>query len=147
MLSAAPAFSAHYIERPIAIERRDFDGSNILDSGKAAPEGDGQDQPAHRRLQIKADKRYLARDRTRMRNQFVFARAMQSRERQKHDGVAKIASDPRLSQGLLGTAAQARDHDRLLALPFLGAAPRELQHRLVKASLANGDWGGVDPHG
>ena len=55
--------AAQHIERAVAVERRDLDGDDIVDRGKAPPELSAQDHAADRGLQIEADQRNLARHR------------------------------------------------------------------------------------
>ena len=48
---------ANHIEGLVTIERRDFDGDNLLNLSKASPEGMRQHAPAHRGLQVEAEER------------------------------------------------------------------------------------------
>src|SRR5262249_59049250 len=80
----------------------------------------------------------------RMRDQLVFARALERGERQEPGVIAKPARELRLLDRLRGAADKSRDHDFGRARPFLGAAHGELQHGLEQGGLADRDLGGVD---
>jgi hypothetical protein len=95
-------------------------------------------------LQVKADKGKLARDRLRVRNQLVFARALERGERKEPGVIAEAARNLRLLDRLRGAADEPRDHDHRLARPFLGAAHGELEHQLEQPRLADSELGGVD---
>ena len=71
--------AAQHIERAVAVERRDLDGDDVVDRGKAPPEIGAQDDAADRRLQIEADQRNFARHRLAMRDDLVLGRATSSR--------------------------------------------------------------------
>jgi hypothetical protein len=79
----------------------------------------------------------------RVRDQLVFARALERGERKESRVIAEGARDLRLLDRLRGAADQPRDHDRRRARPFGGAAHGELQHRLEQSGLADRELGGV----
>ena len=140
---AGRGYAAQHIQRAVAIERRDLDGDDVVDRREAPPERHRQHQAAHGGLQVEADERYLARDRLRVRDQLVLARALKRGEREEPRVVAEPARDLRLAQGLRGAAGEPRDHHRSCARPVGGGAHGELEHRLEQASLADGELGGV----
>ncbi len=85
--------AAHHVERAVAVERRDLDGDDVLDRREAAPERHRQHEAADRRLQIEADQRDFARDRLRVRDQLVLARALHGGEREQPGVIAEVARD------------------------------------------------------
>ena len=139
--------AAHHVERAIAIERRDLDGDHVLDGRKAAPERHRQDETADGGLQVEPDQRNFARDRLRMRDQFVLARALERGEREQPGVIAETARDLRFLDRLRRAAGEPGDHDRRLARPLGGAAHGELEHRREQPGLADGELGGVDADG
>ena len=91
--------AAQHVERPIAVERRDLDGDDIVDRGKAPPEIRAEDDAADRRLQIEADQRDLARDRLAMRDDLVFGGRFHRSEAEqaRHDNRCRVRFAPRRS--------------------------------------------------
>jgi len=79
-----------------------------------------------------------------VRDQLVFARALERGEREEPGVIAKPARDLRLLDRLRRAADEPCDHDRRRARPFLGAAHGKLQHRLQERGLADRKLGGVD---
>ena len=71
--------AAHDVEGAVAVERRDLDRDHVLDRREAAPERHRQHDAADGRLQVEADQRNLPRDRLRVRDQLVLARALHAR--------------------------------------------------------------------
>src|SRR5215831_1905585 len=136
--------AAHHVDGAVAVERRDLDGDHVLDRREATPERHRQHEAAHGGLQVEADEGKLARDRLRVRDQLVFARALEFGERKEPGVIAKPTRDLRLLDRLHGAADEPRDHDFGRARPFLGAAHGELQHRLEQGGLADRELGGVD---
>src|ERR1700756_1560242 len=125
--------AAHDVEGAVTIERRDLDGDHVLDRREPPPERHRQHEAAHSGLQVKADEGKFARDRLRVRDQLVFARALERGERKKPGVIAEPARGLRLLDRLRRAADQPRDHDRRHARPFGGAADGELQHRLEQS--------------
>ena len=107
-------------------------------------QNDGQHQAAHGGLQVEPDERHFARERLRVRDQLVLARALERGERQEPRVIAEPARDLRLAHRLRRAAGKPRNHDRSGARPVGGGAHGELEHRLEQASLADGELGGVD---
>src|SRR5215467_14411505 len=95
-------------------------------------------------LQVEADEGKFARDRLRVRDELVFARALERSERKEPGVIAEGARELRLLDRLRRAADEPRDHDLRRARPFGAAAHGELQHRLEQAGLADGELGGVD---
>ena len=70
ILAARLSNGANHIQRLIAVERRDFDGDDILNFGKPAPEGVRENAPADCRLQVKSNQRNNFRNALAMRDEF-----------------------------------------------------------------------------
>ena len=136
--------AANDIERAIAVERRNLDGNDVFDLRKTPPERYRQHDAADGRLQIKSDQRNFPRDRFRVRDQVIFARAFHGGERQKPGVIADAARDLRFLDGLCRAPGKAGDHDRLGLAPVRGRAHREFQHRLIESDIADRELRGVD---
>jgi hypothetical protein len=95
-------------------------------------------------LQVEADERDFARDRLRMGDQVVLARALERREGKQPRVIAEPACNLRFPHRLRGESGQSCDHQRSPARPFGGAAHGEVEHRLEQAGLADGELRGVD---
>ena len=89
--------AAHHVERAVAVERRDLDRDHVLDRREAPPERHRQHDAADGGLQIEADQRNFARDRLRMRDQLVLARALHGGEREQPGVIAEAARDLRFA--------------------------------------------------
>ena len=125
------------VERAVAVERRHLDRHDIVDGGKARPEGARQRNAADRRLQVEADQRHLPRDRGAMLDQLVLAGALQRGQRQQHGVIAQRARGPRLLDRLRRLADGAGDHHQRPVGPFARRLDRKLQHRPVEPDLAD----------
>ena len=102
--------AAQHVERPVAVERRDLDGDDVVDRSEAAPEIGAEDDAADRRLQIEADQRDLARHRLAMRDDLVLGRRFHRGEAEQAGVVADAARGLRLGDGLRGRAGKPCDH-------------------------------------
>ena len=101
--------AAQHVERAIAVERRDLDGDDIVDRGKAPPEIRAQDHAADRRLQIEADQRNFARDRLAMGDDLVLAGRFHRGEAEQPGMIADAARDLGFRDRLPGRAGKAGD--------------------------------------
>ena len=79
-----------------------------------------------------------------MRDQLVLGGALHSGERKKPGVIAEIARDMGFLAGLVRAAGEAGDHDRRDVRPLGRGAHRELEHRLIKADVADRELRGVD---
>src|SRR5262245_12282035 len=93
--------SADHIERLVAIERRDLDGDDVLDPGKAPPERVRQHASAHRRLKVEAEQREDFGNAATVVKQFVLARVAKRTKTEQTRVEAQFAGKCRFSERLL----------------------------------------------
>ena len=79
-----------------------------------------------------------------MRDQLVLGGALESGERKKPCVIAEAARDMGFLAGLVGAAGEAGNHHLRDVRPLGRGAHRELEHRLIKADVADRELGGVD---
>ena len=125
------------IKRLVAVEGRDLDGDDVVEAGKARPEGARQRNAADRRLQVEADGRHLARHGRAMLDELVLARPAHGAEAQQHRVVAERTRDARLLHGLRRPADHAGDHHQRPLRPRCCRLGGKLQHRAVEADVAD----------
>ena len=133
------------VEGAVAIERRDLDRDDVLDRGKARPEGARERNAADRRLEVEADQRHLGRDRAAVLDQLVLARALHGGKRKQHGVIAERARRARLLHGLRGAPDRAGDHDERPVGPGFRSLGRELEHGPVEPDLADRELGRMHP--
>src|ERR1700694_3151782 len=105
---ARGGYTTQDIERAVAIERRDLDGDDIVDSREAPPEIGAEDDTADRWLQIKSDQRNFARHRLAMGDDFILGGGFHRGETEQPRMIADAERDLCLANGLLGLAGE--DH-------------------------------------
>ena len=101
---------AQHVERPVAVERRDLDGDDVVDGSKAAPEIGAEDDAADRRLQVEADQRNFPRHRLAMRDDLILGRRSHRRKAEQAGVVADATCGLRFRNGLPGRTGEPRDH-------------------------------------
>ena len=102
--------AAQHVERPVAVERRDLDGDDVVDGSEAAPEIGAEDDAADRRLQVEADQRNFPRHRLAMRDDLVLGCRFHRGKAEQAGVVADATRGLRFRNGLLGRTGEARDH-------------------------------------
>jgi len=107
---AGGADAAQHVERPVAIERRDLNGDDIVDRGKASPEISAENDAADRGLQIEADQRNHACDRLTMRDDIVLGGRFHRGQAEQTRVIADAECGLRLRDRLLCWAGEACDH-------------------------------------
>ena len=136
--------AAQHVERAVAVERRDLDGDDVVDGGKAPPEIGTEDHAADRRLQIKSDQRYFARHRLAMRDDLVFGSRFHCGETEQSCVITDAARDLGFLDGLLGRAGKSCDQCERALGPGRRGFGRQFKYRAVEADLADRELRGVD---
>src|SRR5581483_7699633 len=135
---------AQHVERTIAVERRDLDGDDIADLGKAPPEIGAEDHTADRGLQIEADQRNFLRYISAMRDDLVLAGRFHRGEAEQPGVIADAARGPGFAHRLSRRAREAGDQRQRALCPVRCRLGRKLQYGPVKTDIADCELRGVD---